>query len=293
MCRHVLRCGASGGMKPGGEEKMKRSYNGIDYFLLNPTGNITILVVSIVSPCDQPGVACMLMKHEPECEQVGFIYDTKGADTGLRMAGGEFCGNATMSAAAFFCYISGISAEHTVSVSVEVAGCDEPVLVDITKKKDAEGRFIYKGSVQMPEHNSLTQHELIYKERTYDLPVVDMGGILHIIATGPLDMSDGEAEEAIRKWCKDLGAGALGIMQVQPVSADTMDLRPLVYVRTPESCYWESSCASGTTAAGIYLAKKGAEVPVLHFREPAGELTVTEQEGRMVLGGTVEIVMMK
>ena len=272
---------------------MKRSCSGIDYYLMDPTGNITILVVSPVPVSDQPDIADMLMKYEPECEQVGFISDSDGSDIRLRMAGGEFCGNATMSAAALFCCRAGSAAGKETSVTVEASGCDVPISVDITRTEYTEGRYIFRGFVNMPEHKGISRHELTYKDRVYSLPVVDMGGILHIVVTEPLALSDEETEEAIKKWCQDLGTEALGIMQIYTVSADTMDLRPLVYVPDAGTCYWESSCASGTAAAGIYLADKGTIITQLHFREPAGELTITEEKGHMVLGGTVEIMQVQ
>ena len=109
--------------------------NNIKYHVMDPTGNITILVETPVAEASQPFVAAKLMELEPEVEQVGFLTlaetpepDRSGClqqkmasqpektqqsekiplaessqnkyDIALRMAGGEFCGNATMSAAA-------------------------------------------------------------------------------------------------------------------------------------------------------------------------------------------------
>ena len=65
----------------------------IHYTLFNPSGNMTILVDSPVSPDRQPAVAGKLMELERETEQVGFVR-LPGPGTGepveLRMAGGEF-----------------------------------------------------------------------------------------------------------------------------------------------------------------------------------------------------------
>ena len=72
--------------------------------ILDPTGNITALAESPVSIEEQPAAARKLMLHHPEVEQVGFVRfappDGNGVSAALRMAGGEFCGNASMSAAA-------------------------------------------------------------------------------------------------------------------------------------------------------------------------------------------------
>ena len=253
---------------------LMRRCDGIDCYLMNPTGNITILVVSPVPVPDQPAIADMLMKHEPACEQVGYISTSDNSDIKLRMTGGEFCGNATMSTAALCCYRSGLAAGHSVPVSVEASGCDAPVTVDITRMEDEEGRTVFRGRVHMPGHRAISRHALTFMGRTYDLPVVDMGGIV---------------QEAIKKWCLDLDAEALGIMQATFGAGDVMSLRPLVYVPAAGTCYWESSCASGTTATGLYLADQGFTVSGLHIREPGGELTITAQNGHIVLDGTVEI----
>ena len=69
----------------------------VEYYLLDPTGNKTILVDSPVSVSEQPGVASRLMEMEPETEQVGFLSKDECFDLSLRMAGGEFCGNAAQS----------------------------------------------------------------------------------------------------------------------------------------------------------------------------------------------------
>ena len=75
----------------------------IRYRILDPTGNITALVYGDVEIGRQPSFAAGLMRRHPEVEQVGFLRlpppggDRTGAE--LRMAGGEFCGNASMSAA--------------------------------------------------------------------------------------------------------------------------------------------------------------------------------------------------
>ena len=71
----------------------------ISYYVLDPTSNITILAETPVPVELQPSVASRLMLAEPEAEQTGFLSHEPGCDIALRMAGGEFCGNAAMSAA--------------------------------------------------------------------------------------------------------------------------------------------------------------------------------------------------
>ena len=76
----------------------------LKYSIFDPSGNITALVETHINNDSQPEVADEIMKAHPEVEQVGFVYfdAIRPVPTYLRMAGGEFCGNATMSAAALY-----------------------------------------------------------------------------------------------------------------------------------------------------------------------------------------------
>ena len=98
----------------------------ISYAVMDPTGNITILVKTPVPAAAQPDCAARLLAAEPAGEQVGFLSPGgDGADLSLRMAGGEFCGNAAMSAAAYFCARRG-DRERTVRVRVSGASAPRP-----------------------------------------------------------------------------------------------------------------------------------------------------------------------
>ena len=100
----------------------------VEYTVLDPTGNITILVTTPVEIPHQPYVASKLMELMPKAEQVGFLSETAGCDIALRMAGGEFCGNASMSAAAYYVNREGLK-KHTATLNV--SGADGPVKAEI------------------------------------------------------------------------------------------------------------------------------------------------------------------
>ena len=75
----------------------------IRYSILDPSGNITALVESAVGADARAAVAAELMRRHPEVEQVGFVRRTEPGDpvrAELNMAGGEFCGNASLCTAA-------------------------------------------------------------------------------------------------------------------------------------------------------------------------------------------------
>jgi len=237
----------------------------LSYTVFDPTGNITILVQTPVPAAEQPCVAEALMAREPQCEQVGFrMPDTPGADITVRMAGGEFCGNASMSAAARLCAERGWA--HA-AVTVAIGG----QLVPVTAEKSGEG--CYRCAVTMPRALRITE--------AFGLPLVELPGISHLIVTAPMVRE--AAETAIRGWCRALGVSALGLMLFDE---EQQRLDPLVYVPQADTLFWERSCASGTAAVGAWAGPGTA----LSLTEPGGVLCVrTALDGTVTLEGTVRL----
>ena len=252
----------------------------IRYALLDPTGNLTVLVESEIPPEKQPSVAARIMEYEPSAEQVGFL-SPRFEGVAMRMAGGEFCGNAAMSAAALFALDHGI-ADGTVSVAV--SGEPAPVTVCVSALPDGSMR----GEEEMPRPVSVGE------ERFPDgatRPVVRFHGISHVILETPLERD--EAEKLAPVWCRFLGAASLGIMTVN-LTVDRLrgagTLLPLVYVPAAGTLFWENSCASGTTAVGAYFAAKEG-VASLSLRQPGGVLRVdAAEDGGLRLTGTVRLL---
>lgn len=251
----------------------------IKYYLLDPTGNKTVLVDTPVDRKDYCKIAARLMELEPTAEQVGFL-----GDSSLCMAGGEFCGNATMSAAAIMCMKNGMSAGGTKTVQLKVSGASDKVDVSVTADSDG----VYFGTVCMPEPECISIEELEFENKKYSLPVVRFSGIYHIISENVLDKSI--SERAVKKWCADLKCDALGIMLLD---INNHKLDPLVYVPNPETSFWESSCASGTSAVGAYVAYIKKQPVELSLREPGGTLTVFAEGKTVKLSGSVKIIKEK
>lgn len=196
----------------------------VHYLIADPTGNITLLVLDPVPAGKQPAAAAELMEKEPSAEQVGFLTlpgrnkpdSTDSAvfvstnlapgdyDIALRMAGGEFCGNASMSAAAYYAWHAGLKQGL---FTLRVSGTDLPVTVEIdtreqfdtkeeldTKEKfDTEEELDTKkqldsvrdrnfpawiGRVHMPPPAKI---ELVTFPTGGQLPVVTFDGITHVI----------------------------------------------------------------------------------------------------------------
>ena len=245
----------------------------LTYRVFDPTGNITLLVATPVPPEQQPEVAARLMEIEPKAEQAGFLTQAADADAALRMAGGEFCGNASMCAAVAAAEALGTD---SATLSVRVSGAEKPVQVAVQRQPDG----IWHGSVEMPEPLSVTEQLL---PGVGTVPVVRLPGITHIVLTEPMPRP--LAERQAKVWCAQLEAEALGLM--------FLDLRrgrltPLVYVPAADTLFWETSCASGTTAVGAYLAEQGG-FQEASLQQPGGVLTVSYEAGRLRLSGTVKI----
>ena len=115
----------------------------IRYSLLDPTKNGTVRVETPVPPERQPAVAARLMALEPEAEQVGFVADLAGDPLLLRMAGGEFCGNAAMSAAALRSERAGRDRD---TVRLRFSGAE--ITADVQVQKEPDGSWT--GTVKMP-----------------------------------------------------------------------------------------------------------------------------------------------
>ncbi len=263
----------------------------IDYYIADPTGNITILVNTPILPKDRPRTASLLMEAEPGCEQVGFLSEKEGCDIALDMAGGEFCGNASMSAGVIAAMKDVKDGQPRASYLVRCSGAKEPVRVEITGEvpgadQDADksaDQVARKAIVQMP--GSCSIREVAFPEGG-PFPVVFFDGIAHVILTDPSWKE--RAEELAPKWCRQLNADAAGLMFLDEEDGR---LTPLVYVPAADTLFWENSCASGTSAVGAFLAKRDNRSVEISLRQPGGSLSVfADPDGNIRLGGSVRIL---
>ncbi len=246
-----------------------------EYYVLDPTGNITILVSTPVPLDLQVRTASALMEREAAAEQVGFLSEGRDCDLSLRMAGGEFCGNASMCAAVIAAMRTGKKKDI---IRLRVSGAPDIVTVRVGEKSDGS----FTGCVNMPVPGKIEIRELPGAGMR---PVVSFDGISHIILEELIPKE--EAEAFAGKWCRDLGADAVGLMFLDRTQ-DT--LTPLVYVPSAGTLFWENSCASGTTAVGAYLASESGKHVVKALRQPGGALTVDAYpDGALTITGTVRL----
>lgn len=293
----------------------------IEYVVMNPSGNITILVTSDVEDeSEYLFVAKKLLAMEPTAEQVGFLqYDDK-SDIVLNMAGNEFCGNATMSAAVYYGILHGLKDGKVV---VHSSGANDLVNVNIKKNNE------WDGIVEMPRPLEISEVDFGNDEK---YTVVFFKGIAHVIVdikaissnkdcenkilydnisidncNNKVFISDRikkEFESKIKLWCEFLEVPAIGIMlcdnidnvkKIQNIDVPEVHLIPLVYVNSIDTLYWESSCASGTTAVSEYLKRKLKKDINVNVRQAGGMILGVESDGdnKLLLKGKVKLLYKK
>ncbi len=249
----------------------------VEYYLVDPTGNITVLVRSEVPVEKQPEIAELLMKKEPSAEQVGFV-----GENSLRMAGGEFCGNATISTASVILLERNAEIGRKEKLLLQVSGAESRV--NASAERISEDEFICE--VNMPKPVSVENAVLEYAGKEYNFVAVDFGSIIHFVHEGMIEKN--LAEKAIKKWSEELKRDCVGLMFFEE---GEMKLSPLVYVQNPPSLFWESSCASGSSATGMVLAVRKSERIDVSFREPGGILSVNASpNGEIILKGRARII---
>ena len=267
----------------------------INYSIFDPTGNITALVETKVEAETQPAIADEIMKAHPRVEQVGFVQFEAGRPVPalLRMAGGEFCGNATMSSAALYAIRSG---DEAPSIRVRTSGAPRSLEVRLNLSEGGAG--LYTTGLEMPEPVSIEKMKVDLGSTIEELPIVKLGGITHIIiehgrTTYTLKDSPEAAEAVIREWGQTLRADCLGMMFLSGSGSMTKaegklggecgieadigmqtELIPLVYVPAADTVFWENSCASGSAAVGMYLSDKYGMALEIDMEEPGGSFKV-------------------
>lgn len=243
----------------------------IKYYIADPTGNITALVLTDKS-LDYKLVSQKIMQENSSVEQVGFV-DFSGGQIRLRMSGSEFCGNATMSAAALYYELSGRKSSFETEVSV--FGTDKPVKVNVAEKDKC-----FKCDCFLEKPYKISEASFAADNKEYNFPLVCFEGIMHIIADETLSLNT--AKKVISTLAESLCAKALGIMMI---SENKGKMKPLVYVSDTKTLFLEGSCASGSCAAAAALCKKGEK---LILKQPGGTLGVLNSD-ELVLSGSVKL----
>lgn len=264
--------------------------NNIDIIVANPSGNITILVLTATPREQYKEIAQKLLDmKEFHAEQVAFILP----ENKMEMCGLEFCGNASR---AFAFYTAFPDAFHAGDITVEnstvtvnVSGCDKPLTASIAAPSEDDISAIEKPSymaanvsMEMPVPSNirmLTASELGINKHGL---LVDMDGIFHLILEDVAP--SGEIFEMIRDRVYEQISPDLPAFGVMFCDMVNQLMTPVVYVKDVDTTYFEGSCASGTVAAAFALAQDlpdGTHDFTMQQPEGALHTSVVKKEGHI------------
>ena len=257
----------------------------IQYVAADPTGNITVLIRSPYTAETRQAMIREAFEKVPSCEQAGFISSVSPSLIRLEMMGYEFCGNATLSAAAYQAYLNGMAPGHSGVINVASSGVDRPVPVEIRCLGESE----YSGTLEMP----CPRHD-----QYRGFAAVHLEGISHLLIPEGT-FSDEEAVSLISEYAEELGVPALGMIfwsghgesgSDDLLQGESVRIRPLVYVRGSDTVVWEHGCASGSIAAGYYRWTADKSIAHRDVVQPGGVISIRFRDGGMYLTGKVRLL---
>jgi len=205
-------------------------------------------------------------------EQAGFLIPSEHH---LEMAGGEFCGNASRSAAILLSEI-----EKSTSVSFTVSGFFGQVGADVKSlggnKFDVVCRF---------SELSTASQNVVLEDGT-PATLVDLGGIVHVVIEKPLPKEDEyrKQHKEITKYLDLLNKDAVGVIWITKQQDGSVFIHPVVWVRDVDTFFYEQSCGSGSIAVSKVT---GLEAIV----QPTGKkIFVTIDRDAVTLHSSMEVI---
>ena len=205
-------------------------------------------------------------------EQAGFLIRDENH---FEMAGGEFCGNATRSAAVLL-YLEGAEKANSFTVS----GFDGIVSASVKPLTNST----YFVEATFPGMRTDTR-EVTLDDGT-PASIVDLGGIVHIVVEGKFPSDPVEYGAQHRKLVEKFNLGdrdAVGVVWYERAD-DQVVMHPVVWVRAVDTFYYETSCGSGTIAVGRVTGSPA-------IVQPTGKTISAEiTEDKVILKSEMEIV---
>ena len=236
-----------------------KEYN---YKIYIPSGNPTALVIGIVKDQEKrKEINDEIMSKYDFVEQVGFVnVDIKKPE--LLMAGGEFCGNATRSAVKYY-----LNNEEG-NFKIKVSGVKNKLNVG----QDNDGNVW----VDMPIIKG--KYEKSVKVINRNSAIIKMYGITHlIIEAGSIGNKYKKTElkeyayeilEEYNLLCEE----ATGVIFVNKINDDNMEIYPIVFVRNINTLFYETACGSGTAALAVYESFKYKKNISINVLQPSGKI---------------------
>lgn len=268
-CKHITRVQFS----PTGHIRMPA----LTFFKCSPGGNPTLLLPDTgLGPAQQAHVAeTLLSPQHLYAEQVGFVNLRLPS---LRMAGGEFCVNATRSlgavlAAQNLLHTREDGVRHT---SIQVSGMDAPIQVEVRPLTPLQQSIVHVTAIVpmsgMPPCETLAE----------GIVLVRLQGIVHVLVDNTLHplSADWQQDAArIRQRFELEQYEAVGCIWWQH-AGQAVNMQPIVWVRDLGSACFESSCGSGSMAYALYRYSRTADQ---HKGQQATDQAAPYAEGHYTL----------
>ena len=173
----------------------------VKFIKASPTENMTLLIETPVAREKQLAVAERLIAYgSVYAEQAGYIEEAENpaAEKRLQMMAGEFCGNASLSLAAWLAKKKNLPIGEKTEITLEVSGAEELVRCEI--ERETEHRFL--GRVAMPLPQCIETRAFMLDGERIELTAVVFAGITHILVPVSLwgENVAKKAERAARVW---------------------------------------------------------------------------------------------
>ena len=250
----------------------------LDFIKLSPLGNTTVFLRGEAAPEARAALLAEAMDYDHlAAEQAGFLVAPHSEEALFRieMSGGEFCGNATLSAAAL------AAAEGAESpFLVECSGAPEPLRAEAHPL--GAGRWLARA--EMPQAHEVRRISLDGFSFGGAAICVSLPGIAHFVVEAA-DLSAADYDALLACLMRETDADAYGVVPFERMGRDHFRIRPYVAVPSAKSRVFERACGSGSLALAL---AEGSERGRIAVEQPGGTLFV-ETGKRFFLEGEVLI----
>lgn len=221
----------------------------VKFVKLWPGGNTTAVVTEPIQRDKHAELAQEIMTENEDIEQVGYLETSSNPDAAcrLQMMGGEFCMNATRSAAYYYAKQNNLK-----KMLMEASGCSELIEVEI------EGETT---------HITLPSGFYLKSTKKDGYTIIDLSGIRHIVVRSFFDET--AAQKMLEENKEDLEA--VGVIFVSGEN-ENIRIEPLVWVRETNTLVKETGCGSGSIAAAIAENQAHPELTYFNVKQRSGEI---------------------
>lgn len=237
----------------------------IEYTVLNPSGNITALVLTQdIGKSDYTHIAKEILQKNKQVEQVGFLtkFVTKDGNTiwKINMSGDEFCGNATR---AFASYIYNSKFVDKDVFEVMCSGCNDIITATVGKTSKNDNNFDVNNSfIELPINKEISiffeKQSISFEENDIEVFVVKLSGITHILIDkkyqSVLLSKNNDKDNCVKNIISSVNLDEEKAVGVIFYNEENNQIDPFVWVKDVDTVYNENACGSGSLAYGIKVA---------------------------------------